>query len=296
MQKAMNAWMESQVELGEDIILTELDASSRNIEHRYGSKVNVSDRGVVAAKGEGKAKQSDTPSSISPSSQPYSSSSQSSYIQPSPSPRTSPPKFLRADASATRSINANSLDELKAQICAFDGCALKAMAHNTVFADGNPNSAIMFIGEAPGADEDMQGVPFVGQSGQLLNKMLESVGLKREDVYITNVINWRPPGNRPPTTEEISMCAPFLERHIELVAPKILVLLGSTAMRAVLKCTSSLSSVRSMWHECAFKNLPSAVSTMVTFHPSYLLRVPSQKRLAWEDFLMLKSYYEERAA
>jgi DNA polymerase len=182
-----------------------------------------------------------------------------------------------------------SIAELKNRICNFDGCALKKIATNTVFGDGDPNSNVMFIGEAPGADEDKQGVPFVGRSGQLLNKMIESIGLKRENVYITNVVNWRPPGNRPPTIEEIDQCFPFLVQHIQLIAPKVLVLLGSTAMKAVLKTSSSLSMMRGIWHQYNAGNNVGQIETIVTFHPSYLLRIPSQKKLAWQDFLMLKS-------
>ncbi|MDR2464379.1 MAG: uracil-DNA glycosylase [Holosporales bacterium] len=178
------------------------------------------------------------------------------------------------------------LAELKNKICSFDGCTLKQIATNTVFADGDPNSDIMFIGEAPGAEEDKQGLPFVGKSGQLLNKMIESIGLKRSDVYITNVVNWRPPGNRPPTMDEINQCLPFLKQHIQLISPKILVLLGSTAMKAVLNTSKSLSVMRGAWHQYDAGN--SVLDTIVTFHPSYLLRVPSQKKLAWQDFLMIK--------
>jgi DNA polymerase len=188
------------------------------------------------------------------------------------------------------SLSAESLEKLKQELCAYEGCALKAMAQTTVFADGDPTSRLMFIGEAPGAEEDKQGLPFVGQSGQLLNKMIESIGLTRERVYITNVVNWRPPGNRPPTQEEIDQCWPFLTRHIELISPKLIVLLGSTAMKAVLKLTHSLSQARGFFHNYQLPN--GEIKVLVTFHPSYLLRVPAQKRAAWQDFLMIKEYLE----
>lgn len=190
--------------------------------------------------------------------------------------------------SQNTTIMASSLSELKEKILSFEGCPLKAMATHTVFGDGNPKSPIMFIGEAPGAEEDKQGLPFVGQSGQLLNKMLESINLKRQDIYITNVVNWRPPGNRPPTPEEIEICLPFLKKHIELISPKIIVLLGATAMKAVLKINSSLSRARGIWHSYTPSIPMQPINTMVTFHPSYLLRSPGQKALAWQDFMTLQ--------
>jgi uracil-DNA glycosylase family 4 len=194
-------------------------------------------------------------------------------------------KRVKCDSSKVSSVDA--LAALKAELCAYDGCALKAMATNTVFADGNPTSPVMFIGEAPGQEEDRQGLPFVGKSGQLLNKMIESIGLTRQDVYVTNVVNWRPPGNRPPTQDEISQCLPFLERHIDLIAPKVIVLLGSTAMKGLLKFTGSLSQARGVLH--GYTSPGGLIAkVLVTFHPSYLLRVPSQKRLAWEDLLRLQ--------
>lgn len=144
-----------------------------------------------------------------------------------------------------------TLQELKEAVMSFEGCALKTTATHTVFADGDPDSDLMFIGEAPGAEEDRQGLPFVGPSGQLLNKMIAAIGLARNRVYITNVVHWRPPGNRPPTPEEMAMCLPFLNKHIELVSPKILVLLGATAMKALLKAPTSLSQARGVWHAYA---------------------------------------------
>lgn len=180
-----------------------------------------------------------------------------------------------------------TLEELRAAVCHFDACPLKKTALHTVFSDGDPKSPVMFVGEAPGAEEDKQGLPFVGQSGQLLNQMLRAIGLKREEVYITNVVYWRPPGNRTPDSIEIEQCLPFLEKHIELMRPKVVVLLGATAMKAVLQLSSGLSKARGMFHQHVS---PSGITTpvMVTFHPSYLLRSPGQKMLAWQDFMMLK--------
>jgi len=176
----------------------------------------------------------------------------------------------------------NSLHALRDALEAFDGCPLKKTAAHTVFADGTPSHRIMFIGEAPGAEEDRQGKPFVGRAGQLLDKMLASIGLDREtNTYITNVLNWRPPGNRDPSPEEAAVCLPFLRRHIELVAPEIIVLLGATAARHVLGRTDGIMRLRGHWLEyfAAGKMVP----VMPTLHPAYLLRQPAHKKLAWRD-------------
>jgi len=177
---------------------------------------------------------------------------------------------------------ANSLTELKAALEAFDGCALKKTATNTVFADGTPSHHIMFIGEAPGRDEDRMGLPFVGRAGKLLDKMLATIDLDRaKNVYITNVINWRPPDNRDPTPEEAAMCLPFLRRHIELVAPEIIILLGAVAVRHVLGRTDGIMRMRGKWLE--YHAAGRMVPVMPTLHPAYLLRQPAHKKLAWRD-------------
>lgn len=185
-----------------------------------------------------------------------------------------------------------TLEELKQVVLAFDGCALKATATHTVFADGNPASPIMWVGEAPGAEEDKQGLPFVGPSGQLLNKMMAAIGLTRENAYITNVVFWRPPGNRPPTPTEMAMCLPFLNKHLELVSPKILVLLGMTAMKAILKTPTSLAQARGVWHAYAPAQGGRPIPTRVTYHPSYLLRSPGQKAQAWVDLMTIRDALE----
>jgi len=176
----------------------------------------------------------------------------------------------------------NSLAELKAALEAFDGCALKKTATNTVFADGTPAHHIMLIGEAPGRDEDKIGKPFVGRAGQLLDKMLAAIQLDRKtNAYITNVINWRPPDNRDPTPEEAATCLPFLRRHIELVQPGIIILLGAVAARHVLGKTDGIMRLRGKWLEyhVGGKMIP----VMPTLHPAYLLRRPADKKLAWRD-------------
>jgi DNA polymerase len=176
---------------------------------------------------------------------------------------------------------ANSLAELKAALEGFEGCALKRSATNTVFADGNPLSRIMLIGEAPGRDEDRIGLPFVGRAGKLLDKMLAAIHLDRSSAYITNVLNWRPPDNRDPSPEEAAMCLPFLRRHIELVNPAIIILLGAVAARHVMGFSEGIMKLRGRWLEYRVGDV--MVPVLPTLHPAYLLRQPAHKKLAWRD-------------
>jgi uracil-DNA glycosylase len=177
---------------------------------------------------------------------------------------------------------ATSLAELQAALEAFDGCALKRTATNTVFADGVAAGRIMLIGEAPGRDEDRIGKPFVGRAGQLLDKMLASIGLDRKtNAYITNVINWRPPDNRDPTPEEAAQCLPFLRRHIELANPGVIILLGAVAARHVVGLSDGIMKLRGRWLE--YRVGEHMVPLMPTLHPAYLLRQPAHKKLAWRD-------------
>ncbi len=183
--------------------------------------------------------------------------------------------------------SAKTLNDLRKAIDAFEGCALKHTAMNTVFADGNPEADIMLIGEAPGADEDRQGLPFVGGSGQLLDKMLYAIGKNRQDdYYISNVIPWRPPGNRPPTREETMLCLPFITRHIELKKPKVLIFVGATAAKALLDTKEGMSKLRGRWFNYTIGDL--TIPATVLFHPSYLIRSPGQKKHAWADLLKIK--------
>lgn len=185
--------------------------------------------------------------------------------------------------------NANTLEELKAALQSFEGCSLKATAINTVFADGVPTADVMFVGEAPGADEDRLGKPFVGQSGQLLDKFLSWAGFSRDkNIYITNTIAWRPPGNRQPTPEENYICMPFLERHIELVQPKFLVMLGGTALKTLHNPKEGIVTLRGTWMPYTTSNHSFTVETMPIFHPAFLLRSPGQKKLFWRDILSLR--------
>ncbi|MBR6327678.1 MAG: uracil-DNA glycosylase [Alphaproteobacteria bacterium] len=181
---------------------------------------------------------------------------------------------------------AETLDELRQLVCSFDGCALKLTAKSTVFGDGNKNADVMIIGEAPGADEDRIGLPFVGRSGRLLEKMLAAIGLKREDVYITNVLPWRPPGNRTPTDAEIAVCLPFLKRQIELINPKIILLLGGSAANAVLDNADSISRLRGHFLDYTLSTT-TVIPALASFHPAFLLRNSAQKAKAWTDFLRL---------
>jgi len=181
----------------------------------------------------------------------------------------------------------SSLEQLRSYMSDFKGCELHKSSTNMVFSDGNPKSEIMLIGEAPGHDEDIQGKPFVGRSGKLLDKMLEAIELNREKVYIANIIPWRPPSNRRPTDEEIEICLPFIKKHIELIKPKALMLLGSTATFALLKNTEGITKIRGKWVDLNLNNI--SVPTLPTFHPAFLLRQPAQKKHVWEDLKSLKN-------
>lgn len=185
---------------------------------------------------------------------------------------------------------ANTLAELEALVSSFEGCGLKRTAKNLCFARGSESAPIMFIGEAPGRDEDMQGKPFVGRAGQLLDRMLAAIGLSENQVYITNTVYWRPPGNRTPTPEEIEACAPFLARQIELLNPRFLVLLGKAAANSVLGKSDGIMRLRGKWH--SYMSAGRSVPTLATLHPAYLLRKPEEKRYAWRDLLMIKAALE----
>ncbi len=165
---------------------------------------------------------------------------------------------------------------------------LQKSAKNLVVYDGNLNAKVMLIGEAPGRDEDQQGIPFVGRAGQLLNKMLLAINLQREDVYITNVVNWRPPDNRTPNDEEIFEFLPFLQRQIDIIKPKFIFLLGGVASKAILSTPLALGKLRGKWHEYKSLNLDEAIPTIASYHPAFLLRSPQYKKHSWEDLQMLQ--------
>ena len=211
--------------------------------------------------------------------------SQPPLWQPEPGPLESAEAALAS--ARDLAVAANTLPELKAALESFEGCPLKATAMNLVFADGNPEGRVMMIGEAPGADEDRQGLPFVGVSGRLLDRMLACIGLDRSAVYITNVLFWRPPGNRTPTAAEIASCLPFTERHIELAAPDYLVLVGGMSAKNLLARSEGILKLRGHWRPYQHSGLPRPIPALPTLHPAYLLRQPQQKRLAWRDLLSL---------
>lgn len=181
-----------------------------------------------------------------------------------------------------------SLQDLRRALEAFDALPLKRTARSTVFADGNADASVMVIGEAPGAEEDRQGLPFVGRSGKLLDRMLASIGLDRESVYITNVVPWRPVENRKPTADEVAVCLPFLIRHVDLVDPKLLILLGGASASALLARHEGINRLRGRWFDYAAPGLPRPVPALATFHPAYLLRTPAAKRDAWRDLVQIK--------
>jgi len=182
--------------------------------------------------------------------------------------------------------SAETLEALRACLAAFKGCNLHLTAKNLVFDDGNPQARVMLVGEAPGRDEDLQGLPFVGRSGQLLDRMLKGIGLDRSQVYIANVVPWRPPGNRTPTPQETEICKPFIARQIELADPDILVFLGAASAKALLGVQDGIRKMRGRW--MTYDTGRRQIRCIATFHPAYLLRSPLEKRLAWRDFLALR--------
>ena len=222
-------------------------------------------------------------------------SQQISNLQINNSDSSSLEKFLPLNDIVERARNianqCQDLNELKKAVENFDGCNLKKMATNTVFSDGNPDSEIMVIGEAPGNNEDLQGIPFCGDSGILLNEMLNAVNLTRKkDFYITNVIFWRPPGNRRPSEEELAICRPFVEKHIQLFAPKVIILVGATAMSAILGINEPITKIRGRFLDYKPDFLSKNTKTFTIFHPSFLMRQPAKKKVAWQDMLSLENF------
>jgi len=199
-----------------------------------------------------------------------------------------PPPSADAAALAAREAarRATSLDELRVILQNFEGCALRATAKQLVFADGNPHARVMFVGEAPGRDEDLEGLPFVGRSGKLLDRMLAAIGLDRTSVYIANIVPWRPPGNRDPSLQETQICLPFITRQIELVDPDVLVCLGKPATAGLLGVSEGIRKTRGRWF--SYQTGAREIRAIPTFHPAYLLRTPIEKRFAWRDFLAIK--------
>jgi DNA polymerase len=200
---------------------------------------------------------------------------------PAPPP---PDEAIMAARAAARA--AGTLDELRAIMDGFEGCALRTTARQLVFGDGSAAARLMFVGEAPGSDEDRLGVPFVGRSGQLLDRMLGAIGIARSEVYIANIVPWRPPGNRAPSLHESQICLPFIQRQIELVDPDVLVCLGKPSTATLLGITDGIKRTRGRWF--AYQTGRREIRATATFHPAYLLRTPIDKRFAWRDFLAVK--------
>ena len=188
-----------------------------------------------------------------------------------------------------KNISAKNLKELVKEIQEFEECPLKKTATKLVFADGNPNASVMLIGEAPGAEEDKSGLPFVGQAGKLLDKMLNAINQDRNNTYLSNIIFWRPPGNRSPTDEEVNSCLPFVIKHIEIIRPKILILAGAIASKAILQNRDEgITQLRGRWQDLNLDNNSLKIKAMPIFHPAFLLRQPARKREAWEDLKLIK--------
>ncbi|HEV7255486.1 MAG TPA: uracil-DNA glycosylase [Mesorhizobium sp.] len=207
-----------------------------------------------------------------------------------PKPRAVPavPDEGQAALAREQAAAARTLDELKAAMEAFNGCNLKFTAKNIVFADGDPQADLMLVGEAPGRDEDIEGLPFVGRSGQLLDRMLKAIGRDRASAYVANVLPWRPPGNRTPTPLETEICRPFIERQIELANPRVLVALGGSSAKVLLRTADGIMRLRGGWQTYVTPG-GTEIPIMPTLHPAYLLRNPAHKKLAWRDFLEVKA-------
>ena len=223
---------------------------------------------------------------VLPARAPISASERAGSTAKAPSPLSPPAPDEATMAARDAAKRAATLDELRAVLDRFEGCALKATATQLVFADGNPQARLMFVGEAPGRDEDIEGLPFVGRSGKLLDRMLAAIGLDRTSVYITNIVPWRPPGNRTPTPQETQICLPFISRQIELADPDILVCLGGPSAQTLLGIREGITKTRGRWF--TFDTGKREIRAMPTFHPAFLLRSPLQKRFAWRDFLAIR--------
>ncbi|HTV90615.1 MAG TPA: uracil-DNA glycosylase [Stellaceae bacterium] len=208
------------------------------------------------------------------------------YYQHKPAPAALPTPEVATGAAREAAAGAQTLDELRALLEGFHGCALRGTATQLVFADGNPQGRVMFVGEAPGYEEDLSGKPFVGRSGKLLDLMMAAIGLDRGSAYIANVVPWRPPGNRTPTPQETAICLPFIRRQIELAGPDVLVCLGGPAAQTLLGIKDGITRMRGRWfpYDAGGRD----IRALATFHPAFLLRSPLQKRLAWRDFLAIK--------
>ncbi len=237
----------------------------------------------------------DPPSALAeaPPAAPRPASAIRTQLAPKPAAPVAPviaapaPPDVAVMAAREAARGARSLDELRDIMGTFEGCSLRQHAKQLVFADGNPQARLMLVGEAPGSEEDRAGLPFIGRSGKLLDRMLGSIGLDRTSVYIANIIPWRPPGNRTPTPQESQICLPFITRQIELVDPDVLVCLGGPSSQALLGFSEGIRRTRGRW--LTYRTGKREIRAIATFHPAYLLRSPLEKRLAWRDFLAIRT-------
>jgi DNA polymerase len=237
------------------------------------------------------------PPALEPAPRPRRIEAPTAAALPPPVPAAAPLVSARQAGETARTLaeGCATVAALRDAVAAFDGCDLKLTANKTVFADGNPEAKLMVVGEAPGADEDRIGLPFVGQAGRLLDRMLAAIGLDRTSAYITNVVYWRPPGNRNPTGAEIAACLPFLERHIALVRPHVLVLAGGVSAKAVLATNEGITKLRGRWFTYEPPGMGRPIPTRAIFHPAYLLRTQAAKREAWRDLLEIKKRLDSAA-
>lgn len=279
-REAVAAWLDWYAQMG--------------VRDAFGSWPTTSKRAVVAAEGLPKATTRRPPADSARNEDRPASFDAAPSGRPSGGP-VSPLLTRSPVAGHARAIAeaCSTLDELAEATAAFDGCALRHTATQCCFSDGNPGSSLMLIGEAPGAEEDRQGKPFVGQSGQLLDRMMATIGLNRTQFYITNAIFWRPPGNRTPTPAEIATCQPFLERQIALIQPRMIVFVGGIAAKALLGVSEGVTKLRGRHFPYHNGDQSDAIRSFVMFHPAHLLRQPLQKRLAWRDLLTLRQSLAE---
>jgi uracil-DNA glycosylase family 4 len=269
---ALEALLRFYAEAGVDMALSEAPVD------RFAQSVEIAE--TTGITGSSAAPREDTVQDRRPQDQPRSN--------PIPSkPALQVPSEAVVMAAREAASQARTLDELRAILSGFEGCNLRFTATNLVFADGNPQAPVMFVGEAPGFEEDIQGLPFVGRSGQLLDRMLKAIGLDRTSAYIANVIPWRPPGNRTPTPQETEICRPFIERQIALADPDILVPLGGASAKQLLGVTDGILRLRGQWRD--YETAMRRIRAIATLHPAYLLRQPLQKKLAWRDLLAIKA-------
>lgn len=249
------------------------------------------DQGIVAPQQQARQQHSGQESPGNPSTQSQARMPAAPAARPAAQAAIAPETLLEDARKLANS--ATSLDELQQAMAGFDGCRLKFTAKNICFADGNPAAELMVIGDAPGRDDDLEGIPFSGPAGQMLNRILAAINLNRDKAYLANTLPWRPPGNRPATPLELDLCRPFLDRQIQLVSPKIIVALGDPATKSLTNSREPIYKLRGNWHNYNSQD-GGSIAVMPTLHPDYLLRTPAQKRFAWEDWLMIKLKLEQK--